>query len=116
MEENSAFGGNVRDYSMSFNIDNPRDILGRIHSAVSGVVGERIRSLRDDGRTVRWHISLQARFVKASDPEEVTSPNPTFFNQERYVLLPGHSVEDQLEVAEHNILKEIDNYEKVKFV
>ena len=98
---------------MVFNIDNPLNMVERIHGAIHEDVGGRLRSLRDEGATIRYHVSITTRFVKANNPHEVTDPNPSFENRERFTLLPGHTLADQLEAVEHNLLKQIDNYEQV---
>ena len=41
----------------------------------------------------------------------MTEP-PFVFNTEAFILLPGTNIEEQLNVAQSNIIQQVDNYER----
>ena len=54
---------------------------------------------------------MKVTFQQISKPDILTVP-PVVFNTETLILLPGTNIEDQLHVAQSNLIQQVDNYER----
>ena len=65
----------------------------------------------DNKRAYKYTLSLKVTFQQISKPDILTVP-PIVFNTETFILLPGTNIEDQLHVAQSNLIQQVDNYER----
>ena len=112
----SAIDGGVRDYEMTFNEHEPRDLLDRIRRAIMEEAAAVLRDLRDSGASLRYSVALKLHFRQASDPTRITDRPITITNGEKLVLSSGHDLDLQLRALLHNIMTKIDDFQEVSTI
>ena len=115
----SALNRAITNYEMRFgggDANQQKTRLERIKRAIDVVARATLERLRREGRSLKYYIALKLTFHKASDVLTVTDPPITFTNGEAFVLLPGQDIEAQLEMAFTNLLKKIDDFQRVRAI
>ena len=87
------------------------NIMDRLQDAVNEAQHQ-IRMLQERNNSYKVYLSLQATFYRATNPEEITSPPPTF-NSDTAVILPTTILNPLLKTIHDNILHQLDTLSKM---
>ena len=94
---------------MSFD-SSPVNMIHRLKCALFEQVKQKLETISEK-RAYKYTISLKVIFQQLSNQDILTVP-PVVFNTEAFILLAATNIEDQLHVAESNLMQQVDNYER----
>ena len=99
----------ILNFRMSFD-PSTSDLMFRLERAIMQPINKKLENISQK-RSRKYYMSLRLVFRGVSHPDILTDP-PVCFNTETFILLPGTNIEEQLDVALHNLQHQIDTYER----
>lgn len=86
------------------------NIMDRLQDAINEGKHQ-LRVLQETNNSFKVSLSVQATFYRATNPEEITSPPPTF-NSDTAVILPTTTLTLLIKTLHDNIIHQLDTFEQ----
>ena len=83
-----------------------RNLFPRLQVAAT-LAADRLEKLQQEGKSLKYFVSLHCNFYKTTDPDVVTSP-PVVFNSGACTMLPVSNIQTQLEIIYVNLLNKVN--------
>ena len=104
IEQSSALGGAAKGFRLNF-APGIRNLFPRLQAAA--VVGtDRLEKLQQEGKSVKYFLSLHCNFYKTTAHYVITDP-PVVFNSGACTLLPTSDIQSQIEIIYINLLNKV---------